>query len=347
MKKTFFILSLLVLSVGTIFAQEEAALLTARGNELHREYLRPSLSRIFFHDGSNLAQRIVAEMKVQVDNKFNQNPLEDDVFSLPITIKESKDLTKEKFAEVRAVVDKTIKEHNYGADIMRTWFPRFDASEGGYTCDVLMERGNFAATDNDVLRAKSSARSSTLNELGEQLIDRSYLVAYFVYTIPQNDGRGPKAQVMAFAYKLDFGPEVMTTFYEQYFDKENGISQCTFPVKFIAEVLKGNFFVSASVRPNEITTVTDCASELLSFASVSLVNKISDFEIKTPVVKTGPVQAKIGTKENLQLDQRFYVMELSLNKEGKEVAKRRGAVRVDYHITDNNLNIKELNYRKE
>lgn len=54
--------------------------------------------------------------------------------------------------------------------------------------------------------------------------------------------------------------------------------------------------------------------------------KYEPFKVKTSVFAVRPVQAKIGTKEGLGTDQRFFVLENTMNSKGEIEAKRQGVV---------------------
>ena len=62
--------------------------------------------------------------------------------------------------------------------------------------------------------------------------------------------------------------------------------------------------------------------------------KIEDFRVKTPVYSVDPIAAKIGKKESLRTDQRYFVLEYQMNRKGETVTKRKGVVRAK-HVIDN------------
>lgn len=59
-----------------------------------------------------------------------------------------------------------------------------------------------------------------------------------------------------------------------------------------------------------------------------------DFNVRGPLFEEKPLSFKLGTKEGLYYDQRFYVYDIVQNKKGEEKKKRRGIVRVKT-ISDN------------
>ena len=64
---------------------------------------------------------------------------------------------------------------------------------------------------------------------------------------------------------------------------------------------------------------------------------IPKFKVRANLVSSDPILAKIGLKEGLHVDQRFFVYEDKMNKAGKVKSKRKGVVRVK-HVSDNRQN---------
>ena len=78
----------------------------------------------------------------------------------------------------------------------------------------------------------------------------------------------------------------------------------------------------------------DIPAEIQNNAVFELGRKIEDFRLKVTVFKAYPVSAKLGTKEDLYIDQRFYVYEIEQEKNGNQKINRKGVVRVKT-INDN------------
>lgn len=330
------VISLVTLSTSTLFAQKVEELTAARTDVLSRKYLRPSRSVIFATDGSSAARQLVQIMQSASNDQFDTNKIA--LQELRVTPPEKPANTKEGRAALQEEISKALEEQQVGRQIMKCWFPTFDNDQKGYSLQVLEERGAFAATDADVVEAKAGQRdlSVQLNTLGEQLIDRSYVVVYYVYLL---DGKTPKTE--AFVYKLDFGPETMNSFYNDHYGTPNGIDQMTFPIKFVYATKESKataFFkgMAKSASISDDTKYDEVAANLLQMADVLIANNVHDFEIQSTVAQTSPISAKIGTKENLKTDDRFYVVENILDPStGESKTVRRGAVRVGGHIVDN------------
>lgn len=310
MKKIILFAALALCGVGA-FAQEEVNELTNRESRLGREYLRPSLTTIYLHDGSSVAAEAIEVLKTNVDRKFDINTVSTNTFKCNAVAG-----TEER----KAAIESVIASEKLGNQIMKNWFPNFDAKLG-YTTEVLEERGQFAATDNDVLEANASARQSAMFELGERLIDRSYLMVYFVSDASYTTKKGEKvtkASVTPYVYKLDFNAEVMNAFYTQYYTVAGGIDKCEFPLVYTA-----NGESVDMMRTESGYDAADAYEKLMHN-----VKHVNDFMVKSPVAKTWPIRAKLGSKEGLTVDKRFDVIELRENEDGTLYEKRIACTRV-------------------
>ncbi len=329
----------LLFSVVFLFpanAQEETDLLTTRKNKLNREYLRPSISTIVFHDGSSIAQSVGKRLLQMNNEQFDYNDIGINFIKVSVT----------DIKTLESAVTNALKEINVGKKIIRVWFPRFINKEKGYSFEMLEKRGRYAATDNDIKISMASKRGKAiLNNLGQKLIDRSYVIVYYIYKDP-SDKKGKLVKANVLAYKLDFNEKVMYTFYDdKYYRNPNGIEECDFPLEFLMKASTSNMNISAMFKTfieagisalkgkEKVDEIKVAAETIYEVAQVKLGKKIADFEVKTIVEKTDPVKAKIGKKEGLKIDDKFDVMEM-VQKDGKEISNRLGVVRVK-QVKDN------------
>ncbi len=66
----------------------------------------------------------------------------------------------------------------------------------------------------------------------------------------------------------------------------------------------------------------------------SIERKLESFRVKAPVTGLKPIKAKIGTKEGIRHERRFYVWEYVANRKEKIVAKKVGTIRA-WHVVNN------------
>ena len=323
MKKAIVIMTLFSIFLS-VMAQEDTNMLTTRATSLKREYLRPSLTRIYLVDGSSNAIEGAKAMEAVAKRnmKFDNNEIESNMFRMDPIPESAK--RSERDMLVQAMAEKIIKEKKIGNQVMKVWFPEF--TDGSYSYETLLQRGQYAATDNDVLRQNASARQSIMYELGEQLIDRSYVIFYYVVDQPEMNRKSQTRYVkyIPYVYKLDFNETVRTNFYENYYNVENGIDQCDFPMKYITNAHDGD--------PNDVTSFTEENDEEI----FTRLRKVADFQAKVPVLATNPIRAKIGKKEGVRTGKRYVVMENKQKEDGSIISRRIATVRAS-HVADNDM----------
>ena len=312
-----------LLALGSIsspvLAQEAVMNTTAVQSELARGYVRPSLTVLYVTDGSSEANQVLSELQQLNTEQFYYNPVNLPTGKLNVEAKNDKELVE----QLKSYAEKLLKENNVGQSVMHCWFPRFDEANKSYALDVLAERGAYGATDADVLAAEASKRGkdARLMELGERMIDRSYVQV--VYLTSETHEQTVTNKIYSVLYKLDFGAEVRTNFYEKGYDSADGIDKVEFPLNFVA-----------STKVVSFTKDKDVASAYDDFLTrMSQVN--TDFQVQSPVLGVHPLQAKIGKKEGLKVDDRFYVMEMVQSADGIMKDKRRSTFRVTKNIADN------------
>jgi hypothetical protein len=66
-----------------------------------------------------------------------------------------------------------------------------------------------------------------------------------------------------------------------------------------------------------------------------LAKKFDEFRVKAPISDVKPLRSKIGKKESIFTDQRFFVVENALNKKGESIQQRIAVTRVGMKISNN------------
>lgn len=310
---------LLGTSANLVYAQNDVNLTTKKATALDRKYLRPSLTKLYISDGSRTAYEVINSLKEVTDDKFDYNNVRKDIFQMS-SIPDNKNERKE---AVTKFIEKVLVQEKIPNQIMHCWFPA--DQNGNLLIDQLIARGNYAATDADIRKNDANKRNTMLNELGEQLIDRSYIIAYVVKVSTTKDSKGnttTSANVIPYVYKLDFNEEVRTTFYDEANYSASGIDNTTFPTKY---VMNANSGCSCSVK-NAAEDYDDI---------MILTRKVADFQVKTPITYTHPIRANIGKKEGVSCDKRYAVMRMVEDKNGNRKAQRVATVRATGKILDN------------
>ena len=162
---------------------------------------------------------------------------------------------------------------------------------------------------------------------------------------------GYRASVGAHLFKIDYNDSINAVFLEQMWidpqqDSPDQISQKRrifdgfyFPVKYVTTV----YSAAESTQDKETQTNRKSDDELFAALPVILVEDVvfrlakeyDDFRVRTALFGTRPLEAKIGLKEGLWVDQRYFVYEFQLNQDGERVSVRKGVIRATDQITDN------------
>jgi len=158
---------------------------------------------------------------------------------------------------------------------------------------------------------------------------------------------GYRAKMESELYKIVFNDSVKTIFWNKCFDSngkplEKEIKKFNFPVKLAGKeefVLTGGSVFKSTPGLDKYTQFTFFNKMLNKDAFNVLLlrykKSVEDFVVKTPVYNTNPLQAKIGKKEKVKTDKKYYVYEKQLDGDGKIIVKRVAVIRAKNHVTDN------------
>lgn len=168
---------------------------------------------------------------------------------------------------------------------------------------------------------------------------------------------GWMATLKASLYKIDWTDSVAAVFWQEMWTSRNDDAKTknerkskfdnfTFPVKFImaADAFGDGSQYNADVpllappvqKTREqlfvqlIETSVDNALEMIEM-------KYEPFRVKVPVYSTGPIKAKVGLKEGITCDKRFFVLEYELDGQGNKVANRKAVVRARKTVDNRQL----------
>lgn len=164
---------------------------------------------------------------------------------------------------------------------------------------------------------------------------------------------GWEGEVKAYLYKMNFNDSVMNVFYNDiwiYEDdspevkaaKKAKFNQTRFPLVSIIEVYgtaDGSQYNQGEILAPPVQLTRDQLFQKMINTGISNVvfeieRKREEFRVKSPLYGTSPLKAKIGKKEGLYTEQRFFVLEFEQNRKGETVAKRKGVVRTK-KVVDN------------
>ncbi|MDR3366014.1 MAG: hypothetical protein LBO71_03485, partial [Prevotellaceae bacterium] len=261
-----------------------------------------------------------------------------------------------------------LKLQNVAKQEVAAWYRR--TPDGSMSMDLIHRRGEFNATDETFLIATATKRGTDeLKDLGRKLISKTYVVALdytnIAYTAnAETDGHSWKATVRAMVFKLKFSSEIENSIYDAWPDeqdtpevraeKSKRFDQIPFEMEFVQQVsvnATSAALITGKTRSNQsglqaIATLTmgvrskeALLKEMLQKGYKEIMEvldkKVAAFKVLAGVWELDPIRAKIGKKEGLKTDQRYYVLEYEQDSKGKVKAVRKAVVRVGAGVADN------------
>jgi hypothetical protein len=355
MKKEILTALACILFSSIIVAQNaETTRANNRENNPSKRYLRPSLTILMINRGDAYSERMQPIFeRYPVPDKYNDH----NVNIRTIKINQLGGNVQEKQLSDFLV-------NNVSRDIVAKWFNR--NQKGEFNMDLIAERGMYNATDADVIKAKSSERKTALlQDAGENLLDRSYILVFDIKKIlsaeeyarskhqPSTSEEGYYAWYDCYLYKLDWNDSIAAVFYNNLwndassFDPQRvkAFEQSVFPVKLVGKFSNAFGPISSTQNKDHSKNIFGSLSDEELFARLfpkimdetetQLTQQVEDFRVKMPIYSTSPITAKIGLKEGLSVDRRYFVYEYQVTEKGEKKAVRKGVVRATNKITDN------------
>lgn len=159
-----------------------------------------------------------------------------------------------------------------------------------------------------------------------------------------------------YLYRLDFNDSIMNYIYNELWiyddDDEKAaskkkalFSQVNLPITFVLST-EGNADGSQYNKGEILAPPTQLNRQQLFGKLINtgltttlyeIERKVEEFRVKTPLYGTHPLKAKIGKKEGVKTEQRYFVYEFEQNRNGKTKANRKGVVRAKTVIDNRNV----------
>ncbi len=155
---------------------------------------------------------------------------------------------------------------------------------------------------------------------------------------------GWKGDVVSYLYKIN--PSAVDTLFDKMWIYEDDNDAVRNEKRYLFENASFgfNFVMTAtavadgtqynpgqSLAPKVQLTKDQLFAKLLNMSLdvtlLALETKYEPFRVKTSVYAVHPVRAKIGTKEGLSVDQRYFILENEQNNKGEVVSKQKAVVR--------------------
>ncbi len=331
-------------------------------NYVSSEYDRNSLTFIGLDYNENLSEPVIQVLAKQTaPDKYYDNSIPENI--IKTGVKRDSMLGFPVPATEQQLV-RWLNDHKVGQQILSVWFNR--QPDGSFNVDKLKERGLFNANDNDLLVASASKRGeSSLMDMGMELVNRSYVLVFDYYGImsmaqsyqkqetPQDKRimNGFQSELQTFLLKLDFSDSVAANFFQKYWTspddpqrdaKVAAFEKAEFPFQFMkrqyTSATATQYNPGQVLAPKVQKTDGEMMDQMVKMSIESILttveNQKQEFRVKAMVSDVRPIRAKIGKKEGLKFDQRYFVMENQTNSKG-EITSKRVAVIKSMKVVDN------------
>ena len=315
------------------------------------KYMRPSITPLYFQPKDRQEEIIISKLKsLDISSKFNDHKV--DFPALDCSVKEEPGR--------KTLIDNYARKSTN--PVMAKWWNR-DA-QGNFNYDFVAKSGLYSSTDADAIMAKGS-NIDRREMMGEELIGKTYILLYEIASlqtmeqkydkqdaINQNLGitkpvtrssEGYEIVYNVYAYKLNYNDSVSMVFYNEYWTDVNNHdaakaakwSAATFPVNYIQKITgvvqssqsKESVLGTNKKKKTMDELLQDIPAKWQDQALFDLARYIEDFNLKATIFKSKPLQAKLGTKESLYLDQRFFVYEIEVDQFGNQDKILKGVAR--------------------
>jgi len=327
------------------------------------DYDRNSLTIIGLKSDNPLSAKIAQIIDtVKVEEKFYENAIGFRNIPYDVTISLFDKPQQDKVFKTDLV--KLLNDHSVGQRIVGKWFNR--QTDGTFNTEVLKERGIYNSDDSDLSIASSSKRGeSALMDAGLGLVGHSYVLVlgfsnlmtmeqFYDQSEAAPEARkmnGVKGDLIGSLYKLDFNDSVSTVFFQDmWIDKAANDSKQktarfegnTFPLvpvkNLVMPMQATQYNAGQSLAPKVQKTQDELLRDLVNNSMTNILNhltfQVADFKVKAQIYKTNPIAVKIGKKEGLGFDQRYFVYENRQTRSGEKYSSRRGVIK-SMSVTDN------------
>ncbi len=304
-------------------------------------YYRNSLTVLFVDNtGANNWTAVSGKIpEMRFSDKFDNHNLE------TLFLRRGLRVDSERTSEIVETFRNELIREDIARRAIAKWYNR--QKDGSMDMELVHHRGRFAATDADFVVASSTTRGdAALQDLGNQLVNKSFVLILDLRNIVsmetnRNDElRGWKADVRGYLYRIDFNEDVRQAFYETWIyeddspqekeRKKRAYMDLDIPLNYVANV-SANLSSTQTRRfgtKSQEKLLVEMIDNSLEEVIYKLEREVDEFMVVTPLYGRRPLRAKIGLKEGLRTDTRFFVFEHVYNQRTNSVRTvRRGVIR--------------------
>ncbi len=361
MRKHLFLLLILAFPLFGLSQNVEESAKKAK-SYVSSEYDRNAVTFVGLDFNENLSADVYKKISdLKVPDKYYDNSISENILK-PAGSRES---VSNQFTGLdESQISQWLNDNNVGQKILAVWFNRL--ADGSFNVDVLKERGLFNANDNDFMVASASKRGeSSLMDMGMELVNKSYVLVfdysdimdmtqYYDKNEVPADKRimnGYRSTLNTYLFKLNFNDSVAATFFQDYWygandpnasAKKEAFENAQFPFVFVSkqhnDISSTQYnegeTLAPKVQKSKDELLDQLANTSLEAVMTDVENQRQEFRVRAMVSSVHPISAKIGKKEGLKFDQRYFVLENRQRNNGT-LFSRRVAVVKSMAVVDN------------
>lgn len=331
------------------------------------QYNRNALT-VLMLDAGDAASKPFTKLidSLRIPDKFFDHQLSQRVLPLPDGRRSIMMRDTSKMLFTTSSLERYLSGQRIANAMVAKWFSR--RPDGTFSVELLKERGLYNATDNAALVAMASKRGTAgLMDLGMSLVDRSYLIVLDfprLMTMAQMYDRdstpadhrilnGFIGTMNAYVLKLEFNEQEAATFFEKLWvsddipdkaERVRAFDDYNFKLKsvsvFTEEITATQLNPGQKFAPKQQRTDAQLLRSMLEGGFSNIILRLEsareEFKVKAMIHDVKPIAIKIGRKEGLRFDQRYFVYENRQERHGNIYKKRMGVIRA-MSVSDNRV----------
>jgi hypothetical protein len=328
---------------------------TEQYQKIPSTYDRSSITFLYMKvPGENHVQEIESKISsIAFSDKFYNNNLETLSFDAPFS-RTSTDVVPQE------AIMKFLADQKVAKSIVNLWYDRKE--DGSMSMDKIFDRGMFNATDAAYIKAQSTKLgNAVLQDYGSRLVGRSYIMVLDYQNVKtmqeakMNNMHGWQATALGYLFKIKYTEETQNALYDCWIYPEDSpavkaekikkFEQLEIPIEFVTKTSVP--IVASQPNPDSqigrlIKQKSDdvLLQELIQKGYDETIYNLEktheDFMVKTTINQVNPIRIKIGKKEGLKCDHRYFAYEYVYNeKTNATEPKFRGVIRATSKIVDN------------
>lgn len=263
-----------------------------------------------------------------------------------------------------------LNDKNIGLEIISYLFNR-NPQSGRMNLDNIYKRGEYNASDENIRESQATKRGTDeIKEDGFTLINNSYILIYDYANIRyeyKKNSNGKEdyywlATPAAYLFKIEWSEAYQNQLFNGWIDKntpaheisarKRAFDNMVVPLQFVMKKTDNTLSVSTGIEEQRKEVENGAKrkytndelknqsfNQMVYLAAESLGEQIESkhqaFHITNAIYTTQPIQSKIGSKENVRVNDRYYVYEHTIQGDGTTRQRRKGVIRATTHIARN------------